>query len=121
MILRTAAFFVLVSQLILLALVLGFSGATSIVFSFVGHPVLLVGLTLIAFVILSRRQILVRSAALLILLSQVILLGIVFDFSGYTAVLFSFAGHPALIAGLGLTAFIVWSGRNYDQDQDPEA
>ena len=121
MLLRTAALFILVSQLILLALVLGFSGATSILFSFVGHPVLLVGLALTAFVVLSKRQILVRSAALLILISQAILLVLVFDFSGYTATLFSFAGHPAVIAGLGLTAFILWSGRDHDEDEDQKA
>jgi hypothetical protein len=120
MMLRTAAFFILVSQLALLALALGFSGATSTLFFFVGHPVLAVGLALTAFVVLSRRQVLVRSAALLILISQAILLVLVFDFSGYTSILFSFAGHPALIAGLGLTAFIVWSGRNYDPDQDQD-
>ena len=118
MILRTAALFICVSQLILLALVLGFSGATSILFSFVGHPVLLVGLALIAFVVLSRRQIMVRSAALLILVSQAILLALVFDFSGYTAILFSFVGHPAVVAGLGLTAFLIWSGRDRDRDEE---
>ena len=120
MILRTAAFFILVSQLVLLALVLGFSGSTSILFFFVGHPVLLVGLALTAFIVLSRRQILVRSAALLILISQASLLALVFDFSGYTSVSFFFAGHPALIAGLGLSAFLVWSGRDHDQVPDPE-
>ena len=53
-----------------------------------------------------------RLAAFFILVSQVILLALVFDFSGRTAILFSFVGHPAVVAGLGLTAWIVLARRS---------
>lgn len=49
----------------------------------------------------------VRLAAFLVLLSQIILMTLVLDFSGHTAILFSFVGHPLVIAGLGLTGFLV--------------
>lgn len=43
-----------------------------------------------------------RVAAVLILLSQVILLVLVLEMKGTTAILFSFVGHPLLAAGLAL-------------------
>ena len=54
---------------------------------------------------------LVRIAALFIFLSQVILMALALNFSGRTAILFSFVGHPMVVLGLGLTAFIILSRR----------
>jgi len=45
---------------------------------------------------------LVRLAAALILVSQVLLLRAVFDPSGTTAIQFAFGGHPAISAGIAV-------------------
>ena len=46
-----------------------------------------------------------RSAAVLILISQVLLLGVVLEPTGMSAIWFSFVGHPAL--GLGIVLALV--------------
>lgn len=43
-----------------------------------------------------------RVAAVLIILSQLIVLRLVWDTSGHTATVFSFVGHPLLGAGIVL-------------------
>jgi hypothetical protein len=55
---------------------------------------------------------LIRIAALMIFLSQAILLALALDFSGRTAILFSFVGHPMVVVGLGLTGYIILSRRS---------
>ena len=49
-----------------------------------------------------------RAAAAFILVSQAILLWLVFDLTGHTAIAYSFAGHPILGIGLVLTFIAVW-------------
>lgn len=43
-----------------------------------------------------------RAAALLVLISQLILIWITFDLRGQSAIWFSFVGHPLLAVGLAL-------------------
>jgi hypothetical protein len=53
-----------------------------------------------------------RIAAVLILLSQLVLLAVAFDTTGANAILFSFVGHPLLAAGLGLAGWSLWKPRS---------
>ena len=58
-----------------------------------------------------QRKMMVRAAGLLILLSQLIVLMMVVDMSGITAIWFSFVGTPLLGVGLLVTAYLVLTGR----------
>lgn len=49
-----------------------------------------------------------RAACGLVLLSQILLLIMVIDTTGHTAILFSFLGMPALGAGLALYGVATW-------------
>ena len=53
---RVAAFLIIVSQLILLSLLAETNGGTAILFSFVGTPMLGLGLLLALFVIIRRKR-----------------------------------------------------------------
>ncbi len=48
-----------------------------------------------------------RVAGLLILLSQLLLLGVIWDTTGAKAIWFSFVGHPLLGAGLALAVLSI--------------
>lgn len=48
------------------------------------------------------RATLARVAALLIIASQAIALWVALDTTGHTAIVFSFVGHPLLVAGIVL-------------------
>jgi hypothetical protein len=48
-----------------------------------------------------------RIAALLILVSQLILLWVVFDTTGPTSIWFTFVGHPLVAAGVALGAWVL--------------
>ena len=49
-----------------------------------------------------------RIAALLILLSQILLLFVAWEVTGTTAIWFVFAGHPLLGAGIALALWELW-------------
>jgi H+/gluconate symporter-like permease len=53
-----------------------------------------------------KTSTLIRLAAFLILVSQAIAFILAMNFTGRTAILFSFVGHPFAVAGLALTAYI---------------
>jgi hypothetical protein len=53
---RVAAVLILASQLVLLAMAFDTTGANAILFSFVGHPLLVVGLGLAIWSLWRRRQ-----------------------------------------------------------------
>jgi uncharacterized membrane protein YqjE len=48
-----------------------------------------------------------RLAAFMILVSQLLLLWVVFEPSGRTAIWFTFAGHPLLVAGIALGLWVL--------------
>lgn len=49
-----------------------------------------------------------RLACSLVLLSQILLLTMVIDTDGYSAIVFSFLGMPALLLGLALYGLATW-------------
>jgi len=63
-----------------------------------------------------------RFSALFVLVSQGILIALILDTSGQTAILFSFLGHPAMAAGV---LFGIWalarqgSAAKPDDETDP--
>jgi LPXTG-motif cell wall-anchored protein len=59
-----------------------------------------------------------RLAALLILLSQLLLLWLALDTTGTTAIAFSFVGAPALTAGLALAAWSLYRRRQAERHVD---
>ncbi len=62
-----------------------------------------------------------RLAALLVIASQLILLWLLFDLSGSTAIVFSFVGHPLVAAGvvLGLIALLRRKARERSAQAGP--
>ncbi len=48
-----------------------------------------------------------RAAALLILVSQILLLWVVFDPTGPPSIWFSFVGHPMVVVGVGLGVWVL--------------
>ena len=52
-----------------------------------------------------------RLSALFVLVSQALLLLLVFDTSGRTAIAFSFLGHPAMALGVALGAWALFADR----------
>jgi hypothetical protein len=52
-----------------------------------------------------------RISAILIILSQLILIWLVLDTDGYRATLFSFVGHPVLTLGCVFALVVMWRRR----------